>query len=241
MPDWHELVRQRLGETSLPENDAAEVVEELADHLEETYHTSLGQGLTEQAALQRSLREVSSWRQLRSKIESSRKKELTVNQRTWQFWLPAFTTLFLSMVLLMAIQFAGPDPAAPDPLVLGSSHWRLIAPVVVVYGSWLFTLPFIGALGAYLSKRAGGNLKTVLSAVVFPVFPFLAFLVIGLPVALILDDHVAHNITLPAFLVGSSAWIVFPAIALLAGGLPVRYFTSRRPTARNVAGPCEEN
>jgi hypothetical protein len=70
----------------------------------------------------------------------------------------------------------------------------------------------------------------------FPVFPYLAFVVVGLPVALILDDHVAHNITIPAFFVGLSAWVIFPAVALLAGGLPVQIFIFRRLNSRRIAG-----
>jgi len=75
-----------------------------------------------------------------------------------------------------------------------------------------------------------------LSSVVFPVFPYVAFFVIGLPLALILDDHVAHNITIPAFFVGLSAWVIFPAIALLAGGWPVQYFASRRSSSAQIVG-----
>jgi hypothetical protein len=227
MRDWRGLVEQRLKGIRLSERESAEVSEELSDHLQSVYETSVADGLGEQPAVERALGEVSNWQELRTKIESSRKKELPVNKRVSQFWFPALVTLFLSMVLLMVIQLVGPDPAAPDPLIAGSSHWRLIAPIAVVYVSWLLTLPFIGALGAWLSKRAGGSFKTIFSAMAFPVFPFLTFFVIGLPIALILDDHVAHNITIPAFLVGASAWIVFPAIALVSGGLPVYFLFSR--------------
>ena len=111
-----------------------------------------------------------------------------------------------------------------------------MTPVAVVYLSWLFSLPLIGALGAYLSIRAGGSTHAVFSSIVFPVFPYVAFVVVGLPVALILDDRVAHNITIPAFLVGLPAWVIFPGVALLAGGLPVRLFISRRLSARRIAG-----
>jgi hypothetical protein len=91
----------------------------------------------------------------------------------------------------------------------------------------LIFLPFIGALAAYFSRRAGGRTVAVFSSVVFPVFPYVAFFVIGLPMALILDDKVAHNITIPAFLVGLSAWVIFPAAALMAGALLVQRFAKR--------------
>jgi hypothetical protein len=57
----------------------------------------------------------------------------------------------------------------------------------------------------------------------FPAVPYLAFFVIGLPTAVVLDGHVAHNIVLSAFFVGFGAWVLLPAAALLAGGLPVHY------------------
>ena len=151
-----------------------------------------------------------------------------MNKRVTQFWFPAFLTLALSMVLLAVIQILGPSPwidAMPNPMPGGRLR---MAPVAIVYISWLSFLPFIGAFGAYLSRRAGGRSRTVFSSIVFPVFPYVAFFVIGLPLALILDDRVAHNITIPAFCVGLCAWVILPALALLAGGWPVRYFASRR-------------
>jgi len=109
-------------------------------------------------------------------------------------------------------------------------------PVAVVYVSWLLFLPLIGALGAYVSRRAGGSARAVFFSVVFPTLPYLAFFLIGLPTAMILDDHVARNLTIPAFFVGLSAWVIFPAAALLAGGWPVHFFASRRLISSRSAG-----
>ena len=231
MSDWHELVKQRLKGIRLTEQETAEVTEELAEHLESVYLTSRSEGVTEQAAVEQALREVSNWQELRTKIESSREKETPMNKRVTQFWFPSFLTLLLSQVFLMVIQASGPKPYV-SPALSGPPR---MTPLVVVYLTWFVTLPFIGALGAYLSRRAGGRGATVVSTIAFPVFPFLAFLVVGLPIALLLDDHVAHNITLPALLVGASAWVVFPAIALLAGGLLVRYLFGRCSEARGNA------
>jgi hypothetical protein len=228
MPDWRELVRQRLGGIDLAENEAAEVVEELANHLEETYRTHLGQGVTEQAAMQLALQEAGDWGKMRRQIESSRKKELPMNKRVSQFWLPALLTIFLAMVFLMVIEEVGPKPW------VSSAQPLRMTPVAVVYFAWLLTLPFVGALGAYLSRRAGARPSVVFSSVIFPIFPYLAFFVIGLPIAVILDDHVAHNIMLPAFFVGFAAWVILPGIALLAGGLLAQCF-SKCLSARRAA------
>lgn len=224
MRDWQKLVHEKLAQLDLDAAEREEVCAELASHLEDDYQYSLAAGATEELAVRHALRHVHDWHDLKSEIESSRKKELPMNKRVTQFWFPAFLTLALSMILLAVIQIYGPDPwLSPMP----GGRLRM-APVAVVYLSWLIFLPFIGALAAYLSRRAGGRPLTVLSSVVFPVFPYVAFFAIGLPLALILDDHVAHNITIPAFFVGLSGWVIFPAMALLAGALPVHFFSARK-------------
>ena len=227
MPDWQKLVSQRLHGIALDDDDAAQVVEELAGHLEEDYQYSLAAGAPEQLAIRRALRHVHDWQRLKSQIETSRKKELPMTKRVSQFWFPAFLTILLAMSFLMVIQELGPKPWV-SPAWGGPPR---MAPVAVVYFSWLVTLPLVGALGAYLSKRAGARPWVVFSSVAFPTFPYLAFFIIGLPTAAVLDGHVAHNITLPAFFVGFAVWVLLPAIALLIGGLPVHYFSGRKVSA----------
>jgi len=223
MHDWAQIVRERLASLALPNEDAAQVFDELADHLEETYQSLRNEGLSEQTAIGRVLEGVGDWRVLQRQIESSRKKGPSMPNRVTQFWIPAFVTLLLSMVCLALIQIFGPNPWIA-PVTHG---WRFIAPVVLVYIPWLFTLPFIGALGAYISNRAGGRAPAAFSATVFPILPYTVFFIIGLPIAMILDDHVARNITIPMFFIGLCAWVIFPGAALLAGGWPVQHFSSR--------------
>jgi hypothetical protein len=223
MLDWQKSVRQRLTGLQLEDSETEEVVEELAGHLEEQYESLLHKGISEQAAIDCVLQQIADCTDLKSKIESSREKERPMNSRVSRFWLPAFMTILLAMSFLMIIEAVGFQPWV-------SSGWggpQGTIPVAVVYLPWLVTLPFVGALGAYLSSRAGARGWTVFSSVVFPTVPYLIFCVIGLPTAAILDGHVAHNIILPAFLVGFFAWVLLPAVALLAGGLPVRYFSRR--------------
>lgn len=221
MHDWRGLVEQRLQGIRLTERESAEVAEELSDHLQSVYEASMALGLADHTAVERALREVSSWQELRTKIESSRKREPTVNQRVLQFWFPACLSLFLAQAGLMLIQTLGPA-AYSRPAAIGPR----IMPPAAVYAAWLITLPFIGALAAYLSRRAGGRASSSFWAITFPVFPFLAFLAIGLPLAIALDDHVARGVSLPLFLVGLSGWVGFPAAALLAG--EYRFNTSSR-------------
>ena len=151
-----------------------------------------------------------------------------MTNRVKQFWFPSLMTLSLSMGLLMLIQVFGPNPW----VVARKSGWSLVAPVAVVYLPWLLSLPLIGAMGAYLSNRAGGSQRAVFSSIVFPVLPYLAFFLIALPVMAIFNEHLAHNIMFGALFVGLFAWVLSPGAALLAGGLLAQLFFSRRALRR---------
>jgi len=98
MPDWQELVRQHLAGIQLSEDETAQVTDEVASHLEETYQALVRDSLPEHEAVLRVLQEVNDWKQVRSAIETARKKEPPMNKRVAQFWFPAFSTLLLAMV-----------------------------------------------------------------------------------------------------------------------------------------------
>jgi hypothetical protein len=223
MRDWKALVEQRLTGLALEHGERAEVIAELAGHLEEAFEQLRRQGLSEEAATEHALSQVKNWQSLRRKIQQARMKEDGMTDRVKQVWLPGFLTLFLSMMLLMAIQFFG-----PKPLVLSPHGWRVMAPMAVIYVPWLLCLVPIGAMGAYLSSRAGASRRGTFMSIVFPVLPYFAFFILAFPVCVILDDHVAHNVELSALWVGLVAWVVLPAVALLAGAFPVQIMKTRR-------------
>ncbi len=199
------------------------MIAELAAHLEETFEELRRQGLSEETAVARTLSQVKNWQSLRRKIQKARMKEDAMTDRVKQVWLPGFLTLFLSMMLLMLIQFIG-----PKPLVLSPHGWRVMAPMAVIYLPWLLCLVPIGAMGAYLSVRAGASRRGTFVSTVFPVLPYFVFFIAAFPVCVILDDHVAHNVVLNALWVGLVAWVVLPATALLAGAFPVHIVKTRR-------------
>lgn len=223
MRDWQALVADELAGIALDEPGRSEVVAELAAHLEESCEALLRAGVDRDEAVRRTLSQAGSWKEVRKRIQNARRKENTMTDRVKQFWLPAFLTLLLSMVLLMLVQFIG-----PRPLVVGMHGWRLIAPVAVIYVPWLLLLLPIGAMGAYMAGRASASRRAALLSVIFPVLPYLALFMIALPVSLILDEHVAHNVMFSALLIGLIAWVVLPGIALLAGGLPTLRFARTR-------------
>jgi hypothetical protein len=226
MHDWEALVRERVASISLEPEELREVIAELAGHLEETFEQLRRQGVTEEDAVERTFSQVKNWQSLSRKIQIARSKENIMTDRVKQFWLPGFLMLFLSIILLTVIQFIG-----PKPLFVSMQGWRMTAPVAVIYVPWLLSLPPIGAIGAYLASRAGASQRAMLLSIVFPVMPHFIFFLVALPVALILDDHIAHNVMVSALLMGVVAWVVLPGVALLAGGLPVQILKSRRSAA----------
>jgi len=62
MPDWQELVRQRLSSLALDAEEKDEVQVELAAHLEESYEVFRAEGLPEYEAVQRTLAQVADGR-----------------------------------------------------------------------------------------------------------------------------------------------------------------------------------
>jgi hypothetical protein len=230
MPNWEAIVERQLNGLALEPAESAEVIAELAAHLAETYEELLRQGITEEEAVHRTLSQVEDWQKLSRLIRKARTKENAMTNRVKQFWLPSLLTLFLSMGLLMLIQSFGPNPW----IAARRSGWSLIAPVAVIYLPWLFLLPLIGALGAYLSNRAGGSQRAMLTSIVFPVLPYFAFFLLALPVTVLFNESLGHNIMFIALFLGLLVWVVAPAAALLTGGVLARTFLSRHSDARRI-------
>jgi hypothetical protein len=158
MPDWQELVRQRLSGLALEAEEKDEVQVELAAHLEESYEAFCKEGLPEKEAVHRTFEQVADWRDLQRRILIAKRSGHPMQKRAQQLWIPGLLTLILSMVFLATLQELG-------------FHARMVSwrdSDILFYVPWLVSLPFFGALGAYISSRAGGSRGTVLLASVFP-------------------------------------------------------------------------
>src|SRR6266446_5302101 len=210
MPDWQKLVSQVLSGLALDAAEKDEVHAELAAHLEDFYESLRTKGLSEQAAMQQTLAQVANWPDLRRKILIAKKGRDFMKKRLHQLWIPGFLTFILSTVFLMTLQKLGFQPR------------------------------IVGALGAYLSSRAGGSRGAALFASVFPVLALTTAFLLMFPIDLIVEraigNHVDFSIVATALLREGIGWILVPGAALLVGGLLVQFLLSRRLTSRSVAG-----
>jgi hypothetical protein len=219
MPDWNQLVRARLSRLDLGSSEMDAVVVELAAHLEERCTELLSQGIPAEDAVKRSLEQVSDWNSLANEIQTAKGGDF-MNFRTRTLWLPGVVTLTLSMGLLLILQFSGLQPR--------SVSWGSGGPLLLFYVPWLVSLPLFGALGAFLSMRAGGSRRIALLCSVFPaLYQAICFFVI-LPVALVFNRNVALHFHSASLFPQVFAWLILPITALFIGGLGL-LSASRRP------------
>ena len=226
MPDWQELVRQRLSGLALDPAERDEVHAELAAHLEEAYESMLTDGINNSKAAIGRLTLPRIGKFCSGKSPSSQRRGHHENRVT-QLWLPGLATFLLSQGILAVLQIWG-----PQAWILAKEGGLSIA---VLYFWWLMLLPLVGASGAYLSWRAGGSQRAILLSMVFPVLPLLASILVVLPVSLVLDRFIAHNIAPMSLVFALFGWVLAPAATLLAGGSITQHFLSRRSGLDGVA------
>lgn len=230
MPDWQKLVRRRLSGLAFDFTEKEEIHTELAAHLEESYEALCTEGLSEHDAVQKTLAQVSDWKDLQRKIFMVKRRRHPMHKRLHQLWIPGFLMLILSMVFLVTLQRLGFWPRIVSWSGPGT---------ILFYLPWLLSLPFFGAIGAYISSRAGGSRGTVLLASVFPVLAltaaFLLMFPIGLIIERIFDRPNGFSVVATVILRDGIGWLVVPGAALLAGGLLVNLLFGRRSSLQDTA------
>ena len=228
MADWHELVRRRLSGLALDAADKDEVHAELAAHLEESYESLRTEGLTDCAAMQQALAQVSDWKCLQREVYFAKRGVFHMQKRLQQLWIPGFLTLILSTFSLMAAQTGGFQP----PILWSGSK------PILVYVPWLVTLPFFGALGAYVSSRAGGSRAAMLLSSVFPSLAFTAAFLLMFPIGAAMGRVTGNDrdfsFVATALLKDGISWLMIPGAALLVGGLVAHLFFGRKSSSQNM-------
>jgi hypothetical protein len=162
-------VLERLERLGLSPTQEEEVVSELAGHLQDCYEECRTQGVGEPEAIERSLAQVANWPNLSRQIRRAKRKEEMMNPRTKTFWLPALISLAAAMVFLMiSTQIALEPRVIAQQFVTLHTSTTSTSYSFAAYLPWLILLPFCGAAGAYLSRRAGGRRPVRLVAGLFP-------------------------------------------------------------------------
>jgi len=229
MPEWQELVRQRLSGLGLDTAEKDEVHAELAAHLEESYEVFCKEGLPEKEALHRAFEQVVDWRDLQRRIFIAKRSGHIMHKRLHQLWIPGFLTLILSMLFLATFQNLGFQLR-----IIGSGP-----NTIFLHVPWLLSLLFFGALGAYLSSRSGGLRGTALLASVFPVLAltgaFLSMFPIGFILERIIGRRVGFGFLATVLFRDGIGWLLVPGVALLAGGLLARLLFSPRSSPQDTA------
>jgi hypothetical protein len=134
--DWSKIVHERMQSPDSPHKVGEDVIAELAAHLEEAYEHAKSCGMSETAALEATLQEVTDWRVLAQDITQS--MEVDMNHRIKRLWLLLAVAWLGASLLVMVLQ-------RPD---------RLQPYVILFYLPWSATLPLVCAAAAYLEQRA---------------------------------------------------------------------------------------
>ena len=158
--DWKKLVRERVSSPNSAGRLHEDVIAELAAHLEETYEAARAQGLNETEAVKLALQEAGDWNVLGKNIERARSaKEPPMNHRTKTLWLPSLASFAAASLFLLVLTHISLQPRFLVRLPgLGRSF----------YIEWLGAQILFGALGAFLSRRAGGTRTARIVAGTFP-------------------------------------------------------------------------
>ena len=229
MPDWQELVRQRLSSLALDAGEKDEVQVELAAHLEESYEVFCKEGLPEKEAVHRTSEQVADWRDLQRRIFIAKRSGHHMQKRVHQLWIPGFLTMTLSIVFLVALQKLGFNARMVS--------WR--DSDIFFNAPWLVSLSFLGAFGAYISLRAGGSRGTVLLASIFPPLALTAAFLLIFPIDMIIEPiigrQVDFSLVATALLRDGIGWILIPGAALLAGGLLAHLLLGLRSSSQDTA------
>ena len=144
----------------------------------------------------------------------SREKEDAMNMRVRQLWAPVLSTLLVSV----SVQFVALRVPQLPPWVFFTRNGVSI----VLAPLWVLALPFIGALGASLSLRAGGNTRDRLLTALGPAWLMGGIMTLGVPLSMVIERHFSLSIKLTAYIVYMIAQCLAPAVLLALGALPWR-------------------
>ena len=150
-----------------------------------------------------------------------------MNMRVRQLWAPVLATFLVSG----SVQFVAMRVPQFPPWVFFTRN----GVSVVLAPLWTLSLPCIGALGAWLSLRAGGNTRDRLLTALGSDWLNGGILTLGIPLSMIIERNFSLRIKLTAYILYMIAWCLVPAVLLSLGALPWLGRKATRPTAAAVS------
>jgi hypothetical protein len=183
----------------------------------------------EKEAAERTLEQVADWRGLQRRILIAKRSGYPMQKRVHQLWIPGFLTMVLSIVFLVTLQKLGFNARMVS--------WR--DSDIFFFAPWLVSLPFLGALGAYISSRTGGSRGTALLDSIFPALALTLTFLLMFPIDMIIEPIIGRpvdfSIVAVVLLKDGIGCILVPGAALLAGGLLVHLLFGRRLSPQDTA------
>ena len=215
MRDWRRLVSEKIDRVRLPTAQKEEIAAELGSHLEEMYEEQRRLGLPESEAFEGALSEVFDWAELTRRIHDAKRQERIMNTRTKQLWLPGLASFWTAMICEVALNRLSFGPLSGGPLF----HDRLPE---VNYVVWLIAEFGCGALGAYLSRRAGGPRSARLFSALFTSSVLLTTMIVVTGICAAARAMGLGFTTLDFGMLVKPVLevVVMPGAAMLAGALP---------------------
>lgn len=135
-----------------------------------------------------------------------------MNQRTKAVWIPGLISLTVASGVLALLQVWGVRPHIV---------WTCSGLALLFYIPWLIAQPAFGAIGAYVSRRNGGDWRERLTAGLLPAAAMVAAFCFVFCVAIVLNVITnGHEITLVGLSLCIASWAVVPGCALALGALP---------------------
>ena len=212
MPDWQQLVRERLGALGLDASTEQEIIKELADHLRDRFDSLQKNGLTETKALNSALAGENDWIRLARRIQQEKQGREIMSEHIRTIGGPGIVALAITLSLGPLLRGLGYEPHF---IRMGPDY-----PQLLLFDP-LMLLGFIGAgaLAAYWSGHLGGGRMARMLAALFPSIFVLAITGILFVAAKVFDAGVfPYSINSPlVFILMNHS---FFSLALLTGALP---------------------
>jgi len=217
--DWSEVVRTRMAALGLDTEREKQIRAELAGHLEDACADAVRRGHTEEDAVARALERVPDWTHLADAIRHADQKEGPMSPDAKTLLLPGMTALGCAGVVMLGVT------------QLPGSLWANPGATVPMAAALLLSYLMFGALGASLSRRAGGGIAARFVAGIFPLALHVSMFVVVVVAPMFdnrrLPEHLQINFQLRVALV----FILIPAVALTVGALPFLRGTTKTRAA----------